>query len=98
MEEAGQWDSPSSANGSGTDSPIVLGSNGKPKRVANAPFRRIKVEDATYADVRLMDNSFSARVSHASVIPCEGILLIITLFVVVSRLECQIMVLKLLLI
>lgn len=48
--------------GSGYDSPLPNGE--KKKRVANAPFRRIKVEDATYHDERMRDNSFSARVSN----------------------------------
>ncbi|KAM0750246.1 hypothetical protein T439DRAFT_289488, partial [Meredithblackwellia eburnea MCA 4105] len=33
---------------------------------ANAPFQRIKAEDVTYADPRLMDNSFAARPAGSS--------------------------------
>lgn len=42
------------------------GARAKKVRVVNAPFRRVKVEDATFADPRLKDNSFQARVSGLS--------------------------------
>lgn len=38
------------------------------KRVANEPFRRIKAENVTFADDRLRDNSFQARVSRVAVL------------------------------
>ncbi|KAK4698445.1 hypothetical protein P7C70_g7831, partial [Phenoliferia sp. Uapishka_3] len=52
---ASGYDSPNA--GSGYDTP----NGGKKARVTNAPFRRVKVEDAVFHDQRLMDNSFAAR-------------------------------------
>lgn len=55
-EEVSGYDS-AAASGSGYDTPM------KKARVTNAPFRRVKAEDVVFADPRLMDNSFNARVS-----------------------------------
>lgn len=58
------YDSTASASASGYDSPMN-GQNGeKKKRVANAPFRRVKAETVEFLDERLRDNSFQARVSR----------------------------------
>ena len=37
--------------------------NGKAPRKSNTPFQRIKVDGVTFANEKLKDNSFAARVS-----------------------------------
>ena len=39
------------------------GKPGKQPRKSNTPFQRIKIDGVTFADERLKDNSFAARVS-----------------------------------
>lgn len=53
----------SATSGSGYDSAPGTPGGAKAKRVPNEPFRRIKAEQISFADDRLRDNSFAARVS-----------------------------------
>jgi hypothetical protein len=61
--------------GSGSASP-ALSEGGKKKKVAGERFQRIKMDDVSYHDQRLMSNAFDTKVCSSLLDPCSCSLLL----------------------